>query len=121
MPMILYRNNVPYANKKSVMSKLVGESQGQRIAVLTRDEVKDVNKMFFGSFSKSKVSKLRKIAESTFGKRFEISQSSSRSVEFNALNVNKANGLKVVAKLLGLSGKDFAVFGDGGNDIEMFK
>ncbi len=119
--LIIYKDGYPHCKKRGVLSKAVGESQGMKVKKILRKDLANINKMFIGNFFKGKTDKAEKIARKIFLNRFEISRSSNRSLEFNPIGVNKAAGLQIVADKLNISAENFAVFGDGGNDVEMFK
>jgi len=53
--------------------------------------------------------------------RLELLVTSPEYLEFTALGINKAAGLEVVAKYYGINSSDVLAFGDGNNDIEMFR
>ncbi|CAM4017818.1 5-amino-6-(5-phospho-D-ribitylamino)uracil phosphatase YcsE [Mesobacillus thioparans] len=50
---------------------------------------------------------------------FEISNSSLKNIEVNALGINKAKGLQKVSELLGISMENVMAVGDSLNDIAM--
>lgn len=50
---------------------------------------------------------------------FEISNSSLKNIEVNALGINKAKGLQKVCELLGISMENVMAVGDSLNDIAM--
>ena len=50
-----------------------------------------------------------------------VSYSSNRYMEFNAVGIDKGNGLRTVAKILGIDIKDTIAVGDNYNDIPMLK
>jgi 5-amino-6-(5-phospho-D-ribitylamino)uracil phosphatase len=50
---------------------------------------------------------------------FEISNSSLKNIEVNAIGINKAKGLKKVCSLLGISMENVMAVGDSLNDIAM--
>ena len=54
-------------------------------------------------------------------KNCSVSYSSNRYMEFNALGIDKGNGLRTVAEILGIDIKDTIAVGDNYNDIPMLK
>jgi len=61
------------------------------------------------------------LARKHYGGRLELLVTSPEYLEFTALGINKAAGLEVVAKYYGINSSDALAFGDGNNDIEMFR
>jgi Cof subfamily protein (haloacid dehalogenase superfamily) len=57
----------------------------------------------------------------SYGGRLELLITSPEYLEFTALGVNKAAALDVVAKYYGIDPSETLAFGDGNNDIEMFR
>lgn len=60
-------------------------------------------------------------ARKRYGGRLELIVTSPEYLEFTALGINKAAGLDVVAKYYGVDFSEALAFGDGNNDIEMFR
>ena len=52
---------------------------------------------------------------------FDVSYSSNRYIEFNHQGVNKGQGLKKLAELLGIDMKETIAIGDNFNDLSMIK
>lgn len=118
--LIAYVDGIPHTRRKGIFSKIIGESQGMKINAIPRDKLKYADKMVVGSLRKSKVRKMAEAGKFIF-KDMEVFMPNSRSVEFCPKGVNKAAGLSVLASVLKLEPEQFMCFGDGGNDVEMFK
>jgi len=56
-----------------------------------------------------------------FGRKVAVKRSSPHSIDFNVLGVSKGQALKKLSHIIDLDPAQTAVFGDGGNDVEMAK
>lgn len=117
---IIYVDGKPHTRKKGIFSKIIGESQGMKINSIPRERIIHADKVVLGSLRKKKVFRMLDSAKFLF-KELEVFMPNSRSVEFCPKGVNKAAGLDIIAKKLQLKPSEFMCFGDGGNDVEMFK
>ncbi|MCI8539889.1 MAG: HAD family phosphatase [Erysipelotrichaceae bacterium] len=55
------------------------------------------------------------------GKKYHLARTTYRWIECQPLGINKGNALLKLAKELGISPDEIAVFGDGENDLSMFE
>lgn len=61
------------------------------------------------------------LVKSKYSKELAIARSTPNTIDVNSIDVNKGLGLSKLAEKLGADLNQFMVFGDGGNDVPMFK
>lgn len=61
------------------------------------------------------------LVKSKYSNDLAIARSTPNTIDVNSIDVNKGLGLLKLAETLGADLNQFMVFGDGGNDIPMFK
>lgn len=64
---------------------------------------------------------LENIVKSKYSNDLAIARSTPNTIDVNSIDVNKGLGLLKLAEKLGADLNQFMVFGDGGNDVPMFK
>lgn len=67
------------------------------------------------------LTKVMKNLEKTYGEKFEFFRSAPKQIEIGPLGFSKGDTLERIMKENQWTRKDILVFGDGGNDISMFK
>lgn len=67
------------------------------------------------------LTKIMKDLEETYGEQFEFFRSAPRQIEIGPLGFSKGDTLERIMNENQWTRKDILVFGDGGNDISMFK
>ncbi|WP_367670623.1 sugar/pyridoxal phosphate phosphatase YigL [Sodalis-like secondary symbiont of Drepanosiphum platanoidis] len=83
--------------------------------------INGIYKIYYTSSNYNNLIKLENILNKKFGKKINVSFSSSTCLEVMAGGVSKGNSLKYVSNILGFTLKDCISFGDGMNDKEMLK
>lgn len=61
------------------------------------------------------------LVKSKYWSELAIARSTPNTIDVNSIDVNKGLGLSKLAEKLGADLNQFMVFGDGGNDVPMFK
>lgn len=64
---------------------------------------------------------LENLVKSKYSNDLAIARSTPNTIDVNSIDVNKGLGLLKLAEKLGADLNQFMVFGDGGNDVPMFK
>ena len=99
-----------------------GRMEVQEIDEMSIDFLRgeDIVKVLFMNESENYRKKMqRDFADISAG--CEVSFSSNRYIEFNALGVNKGRGLTILAEKLGVNIEDTIAIGDNFNDLAMIK
>lgn len=84
-------------------------------------ENQDVTKIVFSNPNERQLNKIKEDMMPILKGRVNITFSSRRYIEFNALNIDKGVGLKRLAKMLGIPMDMTMAIGDNENDVEMIQ
>ena len=85
-----------------------------------RETGRDLQKFQFFSPQREKIKEGSEYLRSHYP-QFTVSSSLFFNTEVNGTDVNKGNGLKALAEILGIDISETMAFGDGGNDISLIK
>lgn len=119
----VYRNNQWYVNNSNIQNNFCPSLSLLKYKYFHPDRFNfsKVSKVFFTSNNFKKLSTLEEDIVSLLGDKVHVNFSLPGCLEVISGQTSKGYGLKLIAKILGVSLKECITFGDGMNDYDMLR